>query len=121
MRFTAFKEFRTIFPHNAIDDVLEYLKNDLKKFLREVDFGLTKLSFTDNFESFQTTVTIPSMTEVAIRNELNNGVTPSRKIILRGKDGAQNVVDGDADWTQNFVYLKNTGASAIEVTVLFMR
>jgi hypothetical protein len=120
MRFTGFKEFRGLVG-STLDDVLLYLRNDLKKFLRELQLGLTKLSFADNFESFQVTVTISAGAELQIRNELLNSAIPTKRIIVKGGSGAQDIVDGDTEWNLNYVYLKNTGASTATATVVFLK
>lgn len=120
MKFMAFKEFRGFLDSTA-KDVIEYLSKDLRKILRELQIGLTRLKFTDNFDAFKVEVTIPAGEELAIRNELRSGEIPTEKIILRGKSGAESVTDGDTEWTRNFVYLKNQGASDATVTVVFLR
>ena len=116
MKFSAFKEFRINASGAGVE---EYLNTDMTKTLRELGIGLRRLSIDDNFDSFVTTVTIPATTELAIRNELT--LVPRYKLILRGKSGAQDVVDGDAEWNQNYVYLKNLGASPVTLTVAFFR
>ena len=122
MRFTQFKEFKEADPNTGtLETVISYLFADMPKTLRELSYGLTKLTFADNFESFKVSVTIPATSELAIRNQLRSGQIPTERIIVRGKSGAENVVDGDTDWTKQFVYLKNVGASAATVTVLFIR
>lgn len=116
MKFGSFKEFR-----GGLESVIsEYLRVDMTRILRELAVGLTKLSFEDNFESFITEVTIPATSEIEIRNQLR-GITPTKRIILRGGSGAQNVVDGSTDWSNDFVYLQNLGGSSVTVTVMFLR
>lgn len=117
MKFTAFKEFKDLLGTD-IESVKRYLVKDLKVLLRELQGGLTKLSFEDNFKSFTTTVTIPASSELAIRNELRTEI-PTKRIIVRGGAGSQDVVDGDTTWNRNFVYLKNTTGSPVTLTVLF--
>ena len=112
MTFIAFKEFR-----GSIKDVVLYLTTELKKILRDLQLGLTRLTLEDNFESFKVNVSIPATSEVAIRNRLD--VIPSERIILRSDSST--VVDGDTTWNENYVFLKNTGASAANVTVIFMK
>lgn len=119
MKFSSFKEFRGAFKE-TIEDVAKYLSIDITKTLRELSNGLTKLNFADNFESFEVSVTINNGTELAIRNELRTGKIPTKRIIVRGGDGVQNIVDGDIEWTKNYVYLKNTGASPVSLTVIFL-
>jgi len=116
MNFIEFKEFRGV-----ADGVISYLKTDLKKILKELQLGLTKLRFTENFEAFEIEVTIAAGAELKIRNQIRSGTIPSQRLIIRGGSGSQNIVDGDTEWTREHVYLKNTGASAATATVLFVR
>lgn len=116
MKFLGFKEFKNL-SEDTFNDVIEYLKRDLVTSLRDLKTGLNNLKFTDNFNSFKVVVDLPVGTEVAIRNELRNKV-PTERIILRGDAGG--ITDGDTQWNLNYVYLKNTGATAKTVTVLFL-
>ena len=127
MKFSSFKEFRGLrsivqmAPDRMIEVIGEYLRVDVTKTLRELAVGLTRLRFTDNFEAFEVEVTIPATSEVPIRNELKSKEIPTQRLVVRGGTGAQNVVDGDTEWTQDFVYLQNTGGSEVTVTVVFLR
>ena len=105
MKFLEFKEFR-----GMANDVLSYLRFDLKKTLKELQTGLARLTLTDNFEAFSVEVTIGAGAELEIRNRLRSGKIPSQRIFVRGN--SKDIVDGDTEWNQNFVYLKNTGAGA---------
>ena len=118
MKFTAFKEFRL---SRTVEAVADYLTADLVKFLREMQLGLTRLSFTDNFEAFSVEVTIPATTEVLIRNQLKSGQTPTQRIIVRGGVGSEQIVDGDTKWTTDFVSLQNLSGSEVTATVIFLR
>ena len=120
MNFSSFKEFRHLLTP-AIEDVGRFLSVDLTKTLRDLAVGLTKLSFLDNFESFSVEVTIATGVEIEIRNQLRSQLIPTQRIIVRGKSGTEDIVDGDTEWTNQFVYLKNTGASSATVTVMFLR
>jgi len=115
MKFTSFKEFKGL--DLQIQNVIDYLSIDLRKILRDLQLGLTKMEFTDNFESFQTTVTIASGSEIAIRNELS--IVPTQRLIVAGN--SNEVVDGDTAWNNDFVFLKNIGATEATVTVIFLK
>ena len=119
MKFSAFREYRR--AAGILEEVVEYLRTDLNRVLKDLNAGLTEFKFLDNFESFSTTVTIAAGAELEIRNGLRSKQIPSLRIIVRGKSGAESVVDGDTEWSKDFVYLKNTGASSATVTVLFFR
>ena len=92
---------------------------DIKQVIRQLSIGLSRLSFGDNFESFtETGLVIPAGSEARIRNQLN--FIPNSRIITR-QDAAGEVVDGDTEWDLNYVYLKNTGASPVTVSVVFFK
>ena len=120
MKFSSFKEFREYAGSN-VDALYQFLSVDMTKTLRELAVGLTRLRFTDNFESFKTEVTIAAGTELAIRNEIRSGAIPTERIIVRSSQGIGDIADGDTEWNQNFVYLKNTGASDVTLTVIFLK
>lgn len=121
MKFSKFREFRDL--SGGIGEVVKYLTVDLVFSLRELYTGLSRLDFTENFEAFEVTVTVPAatspVTNLAIRNQLDP-VIPTGKIILR--DGGSNgVVDGTLAWTKDYVYLQNLDASDVTVTVVFFK
>lgn len=116
MKFIGFKEYKNL-NFKSLDDVVNYLSIDLVKNLRELAMGLNFLKFTDNFNAFKITMTIPASSEIAIRNELSKKI-PTERIIVRST--SSEIVDGDTPWDLNYVYLKNTGASAATVTVIFL-
>ena len=91
---------------------------NIKKLIKELATGLTRLSFMDNFESFEKTVTIPATSVLQIRNELT--FIPSKRIITR-KDVAGDISDSTLPWTSNYVYLENHGANPVTLNVTFMR
>lgn len=116
MIFSKFREFRLQIA--SLDSVIKYLSVDLVFSLRELYTGLSRLSFADNFQSFQVTLIIPASSEIPIRNRLPE--VPSGKIILKD-GGSSSVVDGDTPWDLNFVYLKNTSGSEVTVSVVFFK
>lgn len=117
MKFPRLREYRGLDTEELF---LKYLRTDLLKTLRELTTGLSRLTLLENFESFLASdVEIGAGVEVKIRHTI--GVTPSQRIIVRGGTGAQNIVDGDTNWDSNYVYLKNTGASSVTVSVVFLR
>lgn len=113
MVFRKFREFRP-----GLNNYLKYLEVDLALNFKDLFNGLTSLSFRDNFKSFTVTVTIPGLSELAIRNELDS--IPSGKIILRD-NGTNEIVDGSTAWTKDHVYLQNLNAAEKTVTVLFLK
>lgn len=116
MKFPAFKEFSTRFA--GLDEVIKYLRVEHTLNLKELITGLRNLTFADNFQSFEVEVDIPATSEVAIANQFK-GVIPSKRIIV--KANVNTVVDGDNAWTTSYLYLKNTGATAATVKVLFLK
>jgi hypothetical protein len=112
VRFKAFKSF------TEATDIKDYLKNQLAASIKDMVWGLTKLSFLDNFESFQVEVEIPRYSEVTIRNKIQQ--IPSGYLILR-QSGNGVIIDGDTPWTNQLVYLKNTAGLDASVKVIFLR
>lgn len=106
MKVPSLKEFNGL--DKSLESVLKYLSNDLSQNIRDLVTIVKKLTFSDNFESFEVTCTIKANTELAIRNELRGGIIPSKRIIVRGDAYSPYVVDGDSEWTAQFVYMKNT-------------
>lgn len=116
MKFSSFKEFRNSVEATA-EVIAEYLRVDVTKVLKELQVGLSKLTFVENFSSFKVEVSIAAGAELAIRNQLRNKV-PTERIFVRGD--STTIVDGDTEWDLNYVYLKNTGAAAVTATVIFL-
>jgi hypothetical protein len=89
---------------------------DLPSLVRELQNILKNLSINGNFNSFEWEGEIPTSSEVFISHPL--GRVPAYRSIVRHKGGA--VVDGDSEWTDKEVSLKNQSASEVaQVTVLF--
>lgn len=120
MRFSFFKQFKAYGSTPSIEEIFQYIRNDLGLILKELTVGLQTLSFEDNFDSFQVDVTIESGAELKIRNELRDREV-TQWIKVRGNDYSRDIVDGDTEWDLNSVYLKNLGAGTATATILFMR
>lgn len=118
MRFSNFAEFKDS-AQLSVQVLARYLSKELASVVRELRNGLSKLDLTNNFESFEWTGTIPASSELAIRNQFRDGIIPTKRIIVRAT--GHGVVDGDTEWTGNYVYLKNTVASAVTATVIFLK
>ena len=119
MNFAALKEFRKNQSSN-IRDVIDYLSIELAATIRELRVGLNHISFADNFDSFESVVTIPVNTELEILNGLN--VIPSHYLILSANKGGLSVCKGDSEWTLERIYLKNVSLTdSANITVRFFR
>lgn len=119
MKFGALKSFKETINAKTLQGVIQYLQEDLGKALRELSTGLSRLTLSENFESFTVQVSIPATSEIPIRNLLTGGVTPTKRVIVRSNSST--IVDGDTAWTSKYVYLKNTGGSTATATVIFLR
>lgn len=88
--------------------------------LRDLFQGLTKLSFTDNMESFEiTNSTIGAGQTYKWKNQLK--LIPTRWIVVRNSSGMPISDNGFDGWDINTVSLKNVGASSTTISVIFMR
>ena len=96
---------------------LDFIKG-IPQLTKELSNGLAKLSLPDNFEGFETEVTIPSSSELAIRNEVS--YTPSKYIIVN-QTGNGLINRGSTAWSSNFLYLQNNGLVDVTVTIQFLR
>ena len=86
---------------------------------KALEIVLSRLSLTDNFESFELQdIEITSNTEVTIGNKLTS--IPSKYIIV-GQTGHGLISRGDTAWSQQYLYLKNNGPDTVKVSVIFMR
>lgn len=92
--------------------------NKLPDELKDLEIGLKRLDFINNFRSFKVEVVIPATSEVVIKNLLTPTI-PSQRLILRQAGGGA-IIDGTTAWTKDNLYLYNTGASPATITVIFL-
>lgn len=90
----------------------------LSNIIKELAVGLLRLSFSENFESFEISGTLAAGTEVSYRNSLT--VIPKGYIIIKQK-GNGLITAGEAAWTPQTVSLKNHGAVSVEFTAVFLK
>jgi hypothetical protein len=114
MKFKGLRKFAGI----DLQSVTRYLERELSVATKDLFHGLTRLSLTENFPSFEVTTAIPSGTEVRIENRL--ATASLRRLIVR-QSGDGPISDGSTAWTKDFVYLENHGADDVTATVIFMR
>jgi len=91
---------------------------DIINLTRQLAVGLKKLNFSDNFESFEETVTISATSEYRFRNTLN--LKPTRYIIVN-QDGNGLITKGTTAWSNDYVYLYNNGSVDVTITVVFLK
>jgi hypothetical protein len=85
----------------------------------ELNTGLTRLSFNDNFESdLSESITIAATTEVEVKHSLKS--IPSYYLIVR-QTGDARIIDGDTAWTNDKIYLKNTSGTDAVVSLLIFK
>lgn len=112
MKIPSLKEFA-----GSINDIYQYLISEHNGNLQQLVQVLRRLSFEDNFESFEVTVTIPATSEIAVENKLK--VIPSKRIIVRAKTSL--ITDGATEWTKTHLYIQNGEATEQTVTILFIK
>lgn len=94
--------------YQAGDSVSDYLNSPHRENLHDLYNVLKNLNFPDNFKSFVWEGSIAAGATEAIPNLLKPFI-PSSRIILRSD--RSEVCDSTTDWTQDFVYMRNTGAT----------
>lgn len=95
------------------------MSNPGKRTSSDSNFLSRRLSFSDNFLSFETVITIPGNTEVSIINRLKNTV-PSQWIVT-DIVGDGRVSRGDTPWELTTLYLRNPTSDEVTAKVLFLR
>lgn len=90
---------------------------NLRELVWELGAGIYKLSFADNFQSFEKTVTILAASELEIRNELP--FIPTKYIIVN--QTGNGLITRETDWTRDYLYLTNHGAVSVTATVVFLK
>lgn len=85
-------------------------RTTLEDLLGELRIGMRRLSFAENFYSFEWTGTIAAATEVSIQNLFRDGTIPS-KWVVTDVQGSNTVVRGDTAWDGKRLYLKNVSAT----------
>ena len=92
---------------------------DIQKLTKVLDNGLRKLDFANNFESqVAEDIVISATSEASIRNELN--FIPKKYIIV-SQSGNGLVTKSSTEWTSEYLYLYNNGASEVTITVIFFK
>jgi hypothetical protein len=87
---------------------------------RELSFGLTRLTFSDNFESFVVEdVVIPAGEEKQIAYQLPESKIAKHYISL-GQTGNGLVTKSSTAWTSRYAYLENHGAEAVTITIVIL-
>lgn len=93
--------------------------NNIKDLVKELSVGLRKLTFSENFDSFEWSGTLTSsVTNYAIRHSLTT--IPTKYIIVR-QTGNAIVTSGSTEWDGNFVYMTNNTATNAIVTIIFFK
>ena len=99
----------------------------LEEALFQLDLVLSKLDFSNNFDSFEKTVTLPANSVVTIRNNLT--FVPNRYIILSQEGnglitkakGLDSQGNDSFKWSINSLYLKNNGAEEVTIKIVFVK
>jgi len=73
MKFTDFRTFSERYS-KTLESVLAYLSNEMSANFRDLILGLKRLDFKNNFNSFKVSVEIPAGEEIAIPNQIKNGI-----------------------------------------------
>jgi len=115
MKFSQFKKFTM--RSGSVED---YLSRSLDRVLDELQRGLTKLTFGDNIDSFESEEIIFSAGEN--KNILNKLTTiPSGYIVKWQRGNGLITASSDNEWTITNLYMKNHGSVAVTAKIIFLR
>lgn len=90
---------------------------DIKRLTRELTNGLRRLTFSENFTSFEENVVITAGSTLKIRNKLTT--IPSKYII--GVQIGNGLITKTGTWDINSIYLINNGAVTVTATIIFLK
>lgn len=96
----------------------DFNEDNFRELVSQLNTFMTSIGIENLAGQVLRDVDLPSGQSVRVSHNLK--ITPKYRIILRQIDGGL-VVDGDDDWTDKYVYLKNTGGTDSIVTVLLLR
>ena len=108
------------FIGETFEDLKTYFFTQINASLRDLSIVMENLTFEDNFTSFLWTGTLAAGAEAKIKNALGLKVKPSKWIVVR-LSGGFGLVEGPTAWTTDYVYLKNSGATTLTATVVFLK
>lgn len=91
---------------------------DLISLTRRLAVVLRTMDFINNFDSFETEISITAGAETRILNALDSIPT---KYIIVDQTGNGLVTRGNTDWNSNNLYLKNNGANDVTIKVIFFK
>jgi hypothetical protein len=91
---------------------------DLQALITELSVGLKRLNLLDNFEAYETEVTVPSANELKIRHNLP--FIPQRYVIVSHL-GNGVISRGTSSWTRDFAYIYNYGPDSVTLKIIFYR
>lgn len=113
MKFRGFKRF----AGKGLNEVIDWIQNELNSVMGEVFIGFSKLRFQDNFTSYEVSLTLAPTEERQISHPFRE--IPSGYIIF--KQVGDGVIDaGLTPWTTEVVYIRNNSAvNSVVVTVIF--
>jgi hypothetical protein len=108
------------FTGKTLEDVIDFLTEELRNCLQNVMIAFRSLSFHDNFRTFSWEGTIAAGQTVTITNTLRTA--PAYRILTRSvPTGAGTVIidDSTTPWTSDLVYLRNSGSVSARIKVVF--
>lgn len=91
---------------------------DILQLIKELENGLRKLTFAENFQATVMDVTFLPGEEKQLPHNLQ--LIPSSYIILR-QDAPGQIIDGTIDWDDESIYLLNTSQNTINTKISIMR
>lgn len=95
---------------------IEGLK-DISRIVKELANGLRRLTFSENFQSFEITLTIASGSTSIVRNQLTS--EPTKYIIV--SSDSDGVISKGSTWDSNYISFKNNGSIQAEVTIIVLK
>lgn len=93
----------------------EFDKDSYRDNMTEIEDSFRNLTISDNLQSYIAEgIVMPPGEEREVEHGLK--IVPKYRIILRQR-GDSLITDGDTEWTNGVIYLKNTGSNEVTLTV----
>jgi hypothetical protein len=108
------------FTGDRIEDVVDYLKEELRNGLQNIMQGFRSLSFHDNFKTFAWEGSLDAGETKSISNTLKT--VPAYRLIVREiptTAGTIIIDDTSFPWTKDVIYLRNSGSANAKIKVVF--
>jgi hypothetical protein len=108
-------------PIGFLTKSVEELSQRVFSAFEDLRIAIRALTFKENFQSWETTITIAAGVEAQIKNGFRDGTIPTRYLKV-SETGPGVITKGPTAWSKDYVFLiNNASTSSGTVTVVFLK